>query len=80
MEYDITFHPGWWHKNYGICFGGEFWLDPRVRIGADIKMRRALYERFGRYGLGEKTPAERPLVGTRYLAAGFCIRRFWAVM
>lgn len=71
MKYDITFHPSWWHKNAGICFSQEFFDDPKYRIDCDIKMRRALYERFGNYGIGEKDPQERPLLGTDLLAAGY---------
>ncbi len=71
MNYDITFHPSWWHKNVGICFSKEFFEDPKYRIECDIKMRKALYERFGAYGIGEKDPAPRPLLGTDLLAAGY---------
>lgn len=34
-------------------------------------MRRFLYECFGAYGLGEKRPAARPLLGTDLLACGY---------
>lgn len=71
MKYDITFHPSWWHKNVGICFSQEFFDDPRYRMECDIKMRKALYERFGEYGIGEKNPKRRPLLGTDLLAAGY---------
>lgn len=71
MQYDITFHPSWWHKNVGICFSQEFFDDPGYRMECDIKMRKALYERFGAYGIGEKDPKKRPLLGTNLLAAGY---------
>ena len=32
MQYDITFHPSWWHKNVGICFSQEFFDDPGYRM------------------------------------------------
>ena len=48
MQYDITFHPSWWHKNVGICFSQEFFDDPGYRMECDIKMRKALYERLCR--------------------------------
>ena len=54
MQYDITFHPSWWHKNVGICFSQEFFDDPGYRMECDIKMRKALYERFGAMGLEKK--------------------------
>lgn len=71
MKYDITFHPSWWHKNEGICFTQEFFDDPEYRMDCDVRMRKALYERFGAYGIGEKNPKKRPLLGTDLLAAGY---------
>lgn len=71
MKYDITFHPSWWYKNVGIHFTQEFFDDPEYRMDCDIKMRKALYERFGAYGIGEKNPKKRPLLGTDFLAAGY---------
>ena len=40
-------------------------------MDCDVKMRRALYDHFGAYGLGEKDPQKRPLLGTDLLAAGY---------
>lgn len=71
IPYDITFHPKWWNKHVGICFSQEFFDDPKYRIDCDIKMRKALYDRFGEFGIGEKDPKARPLLGTDYLAAGY---------
>ncbi len=71
MKYDITFHPSWWNKNEGICFTREFFDEPEYRMECDVRMRRALYERFGAYGIGEKQPKKRPLLGTDLLAAGY---------
>lgn len=73
MKYDITFHPSWWHENAGIDFTQEFFDDPEYRMDCDVKMRRTLYERFGEYGLGEKDPRKRPLLGTDLLAAGYLL-------
>lgn len=71
MRYDITFHPSWWHKNAGVDFTQEFFDDPRYRIECDVRMRKTLYEHFGDYGIGEKEPKRRPLLGTDLLAAGY---------
>ena len=71
MKYDITFHPSWWHENAGINFSQEFFDDPEYRMDCDIKMRKALYDHFGEYGIGEKDPKARPLLGTDLLAAGY---------
>lgn len=70
-KYDITFHPSWWYKNGGIHFTQEFFDDPGYRMECDVKMRKTLYDHFGRYGLGEKNPEKRPLIGSDLLAAGY---------
>lgn len=67
----ITFHPSWWHKYAGIHFTQEFFDDPEYRMECDIQMRKTLYEHFGAYGLGEKNPKKRPILGTDLLAAGY---------
>lgn len=71
MKYDITFHPKWWYQNEGIHFGEEFFNDPEYRMECDVKMRKALYEHFGEYGIGEKNPQKRPLIGSDLLACGY---------
>lgn len=70
-RYDICFHPSWWNQNAGIDFSRPFWDDPVVRIDADLKMRRLLWEKFGEFGLGEKHPQPRPLLGSDQTACGF---------
>lgn len=67
----ITFHPSWWHKHAGIEFTKEFFEDPKYRIECDVKMRKVLYEYFGKYGIGEASPKERPILGSDLLAAGY---------
>lgn len=71
MKYDITFHPSWWYKNAGICFTQDFFDEPEYRMDCDVKMRKKLYECFGEYGIGEKNPQKRPLLGSDLLAAGY---------
>ena len=71
MKYDITFHPSWWHKYAGVDFTQNFFDDPEYRMDCDVRMRRTLYEMFGEYGIGEKDPQKRPLMGTDLLAAGY---------
>ncbi len=71
MKYDITFHPKWWYKNADIHFTQAFFDEPEYRMDCDIKMRKALYEHFGKYGIGEKNPEKRPLLGSDLLAAGY---------
>ena len=39
----------------------------------DVRMRKTLYEHFGEFGIGEKDPKKRPLLGTDLLAAGYLL-------
>ena len=73
MKYDITFHPSWWHEYAGVDFTQDFFDEPEYRMDCDIKMRKALYDHFGEYGIGEKDPRKRPLLGTDLLAAGYLL-------
>lgn len=73
MKYDITFHPSWWHEYAGVDFTQDFFDEPEYRMDCDIKMRKALYDHFGEYGIGEKNPRKRPLLGTDLLAAGYLL-------
>ena len=68
---DITFHPSWWNKYAGIEFDEKFWFNTDYRLEADTHMRRVLYEYFADYGIGEKEPAPRPILGSDLLACGF---------
>ena len=70
---EYIFNPKWWNKNYGICFDRGFFFDPKRRITDEQIMRRALYERFGDIGLGEKDSPEKPVIGAVHLAAGYLI-------
>ena len=60
IPFDITFHPSWWHKHAGIDFSQPFFDDYKYRMDCDVKMRRALYDHFGAYGIGEKDPGPGP--------------------
>lgn len=71
MMFDITFHPKWWHKNAGICFTGDFFNDIGYRLECDIKMRKVLHQKFGDFGIGEKNPKKRPILGSDLIAAGY---------
>lgn len=71
IKYDITFHPSWWYKNADIHFTPDFFDEPEYRMDCDVKMRKTLYEHFGEYGIGEKNPQKRPLIGSDLLAAGY---------
>lgn len=71
IKYDVTFHAGWWHKNAGVNFNEDFFLEPDYRVEADQKMRKLLYEKFGRFGLGSEKPEPRPVMGSDLLASGY---------
>lgn len=71
LPFDITFHPGWWNKYAGIDFSQPFFDEPEYRMDCDVRMRKTLYEHFGKYGIGEKNPERRPLLGSDLLAAGY---------
>lgn len=71
MNFDITFHPSWWHKYAGVDFTQDFFDEPEYRMECDLKMKKTLYEHFGEFGLGEKNPEKRPILGTDFLAAGY---------
>lgn len=71
MKYDITFHPSWWHKHAGVEFTEDFFENPEYRMEADLKMRKVLYDYFGKYGIGESDPKKRPILGSDLLAAGY---------
>lgn len=71
IPYDITFHPGWWHKHAGVSFAKDFFYNCDYRIEADMAMRKVLFEKFGDYGIGEKDPLPRPILGSDLIASGF---------
>ena len=68
---DITFHPSWWNKHVGINFNKDFFEDIQYRVECDINMRKALYDKFGGFGFGERSPQERPIIGSDLIAAGY---------
>lgn len=68
---DISFHTSWWHRHAGIDFDEGFFFDAPRRVENDRDMRRALYEHFGEFGVGEKDPAPRPILFSDLIAAGF---------
>ncbi len=63
-----VFSPSWWFRHYGIAFDEDFYLNAERRIEDDVRMRRALWERFG-IGSGEIAP--RPVAGSLHIAGGF---------
>ncbi len=70
LPVDIVLHPSWWHRHEGITFDEDFFYHPARRVEAERKMEKALYERWGRFGLGEDHDKDLPILGPVHLAAG----------
>lgn len=74
LHVTFVFHPEWWHKNYGLSFEKEFFYDPDTRVEADLRMRKILNERFGKYNIEKEVRLKpRPSIGAVHLAAGYII-------
>jgi hypothetical protein len=70
---DIVLAPAWWFHNEGITFYEDFFYDPARRVEVERQMEEALYERWGKYGLGEDRDKDLPIVGAVHLAAGYLL-------
>jgi hypothetical protein len=70
---EIVLAPDWWEARAGITFDPDFFFHPARRVEAERKMEQALYERWGRFGLGADRNRDLPLVGATHLAAGFLL-------
>lgn len=70
---DIVLAPAWWFHNEGITFDEDFFYHPARRVEAERKMEKALYERWGKYGLGRDKDKDLPVVGAVHLAAGYLL-------
>ena len=58
----VGFYPDWFNKHYGVSFDRKYYFDPETRIEARMEIDKALYERFGDVGLGDKDPKPKPLI------------------
>lgn len=73
IPYDISFLPSWWNKHTGVNFNLDFHYNADYRIESDVVMRKCLYEKFGDFGLGERRPKPRPIIGSPLILAGFIL-------
>lgn len=73
LPVEVVFSPEWWHKHTGICFDRDFFFNPECRVESEQKMENVLYEKWGRFGLGEHRHTPRPEVGPVHLASGFML-------
>lgn len=73
LPVELVFSPSWWYKNAGITFDRDFFFHPARRVEDERKMEKIIFEKWGRYGLGEDRNKDRPEVGVVHLAAGYMI-------
>jgi hypothetical protein len=74
LPVDIVLAPAWWHRHGGITFDRDFYFHPLRRVEAERQMERVLYEKWGRYGLGDQRDQDRPELGAVHLAAGYLLQ------
>lgn len=70
---DIVLAPEWWYHNEKITFDKDFFYHPLRRVEVEQKMEKALYERWGNFGLGLDHHIPKPEIGAVHLAAGFLL-------
>jgi len=71
LPVDIVLAPAWWYNNEGITFDEDFFYHPAKRVEVERQMEKVLYERWGKYGLGQDKDKDLPVVGPVHLAAGY---------
>jgi hypothetical protein len=73
LPVDIVLAPEWWNKNEKITFDRDFFFHPLKRVEEEQRMEKILYERWGKFGLGQHKDTLRPEIGAVHLAAGFLL-------
>jgi hypothetical protein len=73
LPVDIVLLPEWWHKNEGITFDRDFFYHPLRRVEVEQQKEKVLYDRWGKYGLGQHRNEARPEIGAVHLAAGYLL-------
>ena len=73
LPVDIVLGPAWWHHHEAVTFDEDFFFHPARRVEAERRMEQALYERWGRFGLGAAHGCDLPVVGAVHLAAGYLV-------
>lgn len=74
LPVDIVLSPSWWNRHAGISFDEDFFYHPLKRVEAERTMEQTLYRRWGEFGLGQKNPESKPVIGAIHLAAGFMVQ------
>lgn len=70
---EIVLAPAWWFHNEAITFDEDFFFNPAKRVESEQEMQKALYQRWGKFGLGKHYDKPRPVIGAIHLAAGFML-------
>lgn len=73
LPVDIVLAPSWWFHHEGITFDEDFFYNPKRRVEAERQMAKVLYDRWGRFGLGESRDEDLPIIGPVHLAAGYLV-------
>ena len=73
LPVDIVLLPEWWNKNEKITFDSDFFYHPLKRVEAELQKEKVLYERWGRYRMGQHRNEARPEIGAVHLAAGYLL-------
>lgn len=73
LPVDIVLLPEWWYKNEGITFDSDFFYHPLKRVEVELQKENVLYDRWGKYGLGQHRNEARPEIGAVHLAAGYLL-------
>jgi len=73
LPVDFVFHQSWWNKHAGIVFDEDFYYHPLKRVEVERQMEKELFERFGKFGLGDDYKIELPVIGPVHNASGYII-------
>lgn len=73
LPVDIVLLPEWWHKNEGITFDRDFFYHPLKRVEVEQQKEKVLYDRWGKFGMGQHHNDARPEIGAVHLAAGYLL-------
>jgi hypothetical protein len=73
LPFDIILSPEWWNKNEKISFDHDFFFHPLRRVEVERQMEKILYERWGKFGMGQHKDETRPEIGAVHLASGFLL-------
>ena len=73
LPVDIVLLPEWWNKNEAITFDRDYFYHPLKRVEEEQHMEKVLYERWGKFGMGQHKDQARPEVGAVHLAAGYLL-------